>query len=506
MLFNSYTFLFCFLPVTLLGFALLARLTDRRVSIAWLVACSMVYYGYWSRRYLALLVVSLAINYLIGTVWLAGNRPRFRKAGLITGLCFNLCVLAYFKYTHLIVTTLGPITGHAVHFGRYSLPLGLFLFISPNIVLPLGISFFTFQKIAYLVDSYKGRGYSRNFLHYMLFVLFFPQLIAGPIVHPRQILPQLGRRSFFGVTSKNLSIGFTLLLFGLAKKVLVADTLAPTATEIFDHVALGNKIGFTTAWLGALTYAMQIYFDFSGYTDMAIGLARLFGIRLPVNFNSPYQARSISDFWRRWHMTLSRFLRDYLYIPLGGSRRGKLRRYVNLLITMLLGGLWHGANWTFVAWGGLHGLYLCINHAWSAMTPHSPSGNARGGFLWKQSLTFASVVVAWVFFRAGSFPTAGHMLAGMLAIHGFHLEEIHRSHLRWPMTLSAMAFCFFAPNTQHFMALARPAQGVLPPPPGERAGRLLWHPTAVWAMVSAALAIASILLLARPSEFIYYQF
>jgi alginate O-acetyltransferase complex protein AlgI len=508
MLFNSYTFLFCFLPVALLGFALFAALIDRRISIGWLVLCSMVYYGYWSRRYLALLMVSLTFNYLIGTFWLTRQRPLLRRTGLLTGLIFNLLVLAYFKYTHLIVATLAPITGQAVHFGTYSLPFGLWISISPNIVLPLGISFFTFQKIAYLVDTFKGRGYSRNFLHYVLFVLFFPQLIAGPIVHPREILPQLARRSYFGVTSKNLSIGLTLFFFGLAKKVLVADTLAPTATEIFDHVASGDTIGFTTAWLGALTYAVQIYFDFSGYTDMAIGLARLFGIRLPLNFNSPYQADSIVDFWRRWHMTLSRFLRDYLYIPMGGGRRGKFRRYLNLLLTMLLGGLWHGANWTFLVWGGLHGLFLCINHFWSAMT-HGRCASlpaSRWSRAWKRGVTFAAIVIAWVFFRAQDFRISGHMLAGMCAMHGLHLDEIRRSHLRWPMTLSAIAFCFFAPNTQHLMALVRPALGVLPPPPNQQAGRLLWRPTLPWALVSAALAIASILSLARPSEFIYYQF
>jgi len=507
-LFNSYTFLFCFLPITLIGFVLSGRLGDRRASILWLVLCSMVFYGEWSPRYLRLLLVSMAINFLIGAAWLRSSQPLVRKAGLLTGLTFNLSVLAYFKYSHLIINTLAPIAGHAAHFGRFVLPPGLSDFMRADIILPLGISFFTFQKIAYLVDTYRGRGYSRNFLHYMLFVLFFPQLIAGPIVHPRQILPQLARRSVFGITSRNLSTGFTLFFFGLAKKVLIADTLAPTATEVFDHVASGRMIGLTTAWLGALTYAMQIYFDFSGYTDMAIGLARLFGIRLPVNFNSPYQARSIADFWRRWHMTLSSFLREYLYIPLGGNRRGKYRRHINLLITMLLGGLWHGASWTFVVWGGLHGVYLCINHAWTAMTKGSRSytDNSAWTKLWKQSVTFAAVVIAWVFFRATDFRVAGHMLAGMFAMHGLHLEEVGRSHMRWPMTLAAMAFCFLAPNTQHFMALARPALGVLPPPADQRTGRLLWHPTAAWAMVSAALAIASILLLARPSEFIYYQF
>jgi D-alanyl-lipoteichoic acid acyltransferase DltB (MBOAT superfamily) len=491
MLFNSYVFIFLFLPITLLGFALLG---GRRLGVAWLVACSMFYYGYWSLHYLQLLLASMTVNYLIGTVWLAQPSRWARRSGLITGLAFNLAALFYFKYTNLIISTANSVAG--AH-----LPLA-------TIILPLGISFFTFQKIAYLVDVYNGRGYSRNFLYYGLFVLFFPQLIAGPIVHPREVLPQFSRRPLFGITARNLSVGLTLFVFGLGKKVLISDTLGRTATVTFENAAAGRTPGLTNAWLGAMSYALQIYFDFSGYSDMAIGLARLFGVRLPVNFNSPYKAANIVEFWRRWHITLSRFLRDYLYIPLGGSRRGKTRRYVNLMITMLLGGLWHGANWTYVVWGGLHGLYLCINHGYAfvrgASTAAAP--RARLSTLWSGPLTFLAVVVAWVFFRADTFGTAGRMLGAMCGLNGLRPQEFLRSHLRWPMVLAALALCVGLPNSQQVMSLARPALGVLPPPPGRQSGRLLWRPTVGWALFTAAIAIASILCLSRPSEFIYYQF
>ncbi|HEY3965095.1 MAG TPA: MBOAT family protein [Planctomycetaceae bacterium] len=392
MLFNSFVFIFAFLPITLIGFALLATSGRRRAGLFWLVLCSLFYYGYWNWHYLLLLLFSMGVNYLIGTLWLQIPTRPMRKPGLILGLVFNLSVLGYFKYTNLLISTFDALTSRG--------------FPLRSIILPLGISFFTFQKIAYLVDVYRGHGYSRNFLDYSLFVVFFPQLIAGPIVHPREVLPQFSRRKMFGISAKNLSVGLTLFFFGLAKKVLIADSLAPTASSVFDGVAAGQTPGLTRAWLGALVYALQIYFDFSGYTDMAIGLARLFGVRLPINFDSPYKAQSIVDFWRRWHITLSRFLRDYLYIPLGGNRNGKLRRYLNLMITMLLGGLWHGANWTFILWGTYHGILLIghrfLGRRWDDL-PRS----------FRQPAFFLLVVIGWVLFRAESLAVAGHVLTSM---------------------------------------------------------------------------------------------
>jgi alginate O-acetyltransferase complex protein AlgI len=486
MLFNSYCFIFAFLPVTAIVFGILSHLGWRTASFAWLIACSMFFYAFWSPRFLALLLVSLTINYLIGTIWLGARGPRVRKAGLIVGLVFNLAVLAYFKYAGFLI-------------GAFDSVLGKNWSLGP-IILPLGISFFTFQKIAYLVDTYKGRGYSRNFLYYCLMVLFFPQLIAGPIVHPREVLPQFARRRVMGITAKNVAVGLTLFFLGLCKKVLIADSISPTANRVFGAAAAGAWPDMQTAWLGTLAYTLQIYFDFSGYTDMALGLARIFGFRLPVNFNSPYQAHSIIDFWHRWHMTLSRFLREYLYIPLGGNRRGKFRRYLNLMITMLLGGLWHGANWTFVAWGGLHGIYLVINHGFRTANKN------RSKRIWAVGLTFVSVAVAWVLFRAPDFPTAGRMIAGLCGYHGMDLHQAWIDRSRWIALLGLLAFVFWAPNSQHVMSLARPALGVLPPAPDERRGRLLWRPDLFWAASIAIVAIVSILYLSRASEFIYYQF
>ncbi len=494
MLFNSYAFIFAFLPVALIGFGILGALGWRTAGFVWLIVCSMVFYAYWSRVFLLLLLFSLTVNYLIGTVWLGARDSAVRKTGLIVGVVFNLGALGYFKYANFAVATVERILGRA----------------GPewHIILPLGISFFTFQKIAYLVDTYKGRGYSRNFLHYCLMVLFFPQLIAGPIVHPREVLPQFARKTKLGLSAKNVSIGLTLFFFGLFKKVIIADSISSTASRAFDAAGLGASVGFSAAWVGTLAYSLQIYFDFSGYTDMAIGLARLFGFRLPVNFNSPYQAHNASDFWRRWHMTLSRFLLEYLYIPLGGNRRGQARRYLNLMITMLLGGLWHGANWTFVVWGGLHGVYLIVHHAFRAVTKnhHGESEPDWIGRTWSRGLTFLSVAVAWVFFRADTFSAAGRMLVGMFDVRRINVEEIRMDRTRWVFVLVMLAVVLWMPNSQKVMSLGRPALGVIPPPPGERRARLLWRPGVVWAFITVGLAIASILYLSRASEFIYYQF
>jgi D-alanyl-lipoteichoic acid acyltransferase DltB (MBOAT superfamily) len=489
MLFNSYPFLFAFLPVTLAGFALLGRLGWGRGVKAWLVGASLFYYGVWDWHYLFLLVSLLVVNFLIGTRWLPVSSPPLRKAGLVTGLLINLSSLAYFKYAALLIWTADRLTGAGI-------PI-------PHIILPLGISFFIFQKIAYLVDVYRGHVYSRSFLDYCLFVTFFPQLIAGPIVHPREILPQLSRRRGFGVTSTNLSAGLTLFILGLSKKVLLADNLSPIAGRLFDSASAGHAPpGMLAAWTGVLAYTLQIYFDFSGYSDMAIGLARMFSVRLPLNFNSPYQARDIIDFWRRWHMTLSRLLRDYVYIPLGGNRRGKLRRYLNLLATMLIGGLWHGANYTFVAWGALHGLYLVINHLWAGK--HTARESSRLGRFAGQSLTFLSVVVAWIFFRAETFHAAGAILASMTGLHG-SAGTLAIKPGYYALIAAGLAIVFLAPNTQQILALTRPALGVLPPPPAKQP-TYLWRPTLAWALAIACLAITAILFVGRASEFIYYQF
>src|SRR3984957_10261814 len=400
MLFSSYTFLFQFLPATVLAFAA-ARRHSPRAGILVLAGASLFFYGAWRPVYLVLLLASVAVNFGLG---LRMEDPLRRRATGTFGVALNLAVLCYFKYTNFILDSLNALTGAPLPF--------------VNIILPLGISFFTFQQIAYLVDVMRGAKVERDIVSYTLFVSFFPHLIAGPLVHHAEMIPQF-KRGRTGRSSVLAARGLAIFAAGLFKKVVIADNLAQFVSPVFAHLDARGGVTTPWAWLATLAYTLQIYFDFSGYSDMAIGLALLFGIRLPVNFRSPYKAASIIEFWRRWHITLSRFLRDYLYIPLGGNRLGEQRRYLNLMVTMLLGGLWHGAGWNFLIWGGLHGLYLCINHLWQAWHGGKAAVSAKGllpkgiakRFSW--AITFFAVVIAWVFFRARTFAGAWQMLAGL---------------------------------------------------------------------------------------------
>nr|WP_218058343.1 MBOAT family O-acyltransferase [Legionella jamestowniensis] len=325
-------------------------------------------------------------------------------------MTLNLSTLVYFKYFNFLCSS-------SNYFFNTTLPYF-------NIILPIGISFFTFTQIAFLVDVYKGQTSEYNFIHYLLFITYFPHLIAGPVLHHKQIIPQFMNPNTYTLNTENVAVGLTLFIFGLVKKVLIADSLSTYVIPIFNAANQGVPIAFVEAWIGSLSYTFQIYFDFSGYSDMAIGLSLLFNIRLPMNFNSPYKATSIIDFWRRWHISLSTFLRDYLYIPLGGNKKGTTRRFTNLLITMLLGGLWHGAGWTFVIWGGLHGLYLIINHFWKALTNLlSLSNESQVTTIISRGLTFLAVIVAWVFFRAESFSSAVSILSGMIGLNGISLPR-----------------------------------------------------------------------------------
>jgi alginate O-acetyltransferase complex protein AlgI len=320
----------------------------------------------------------------------------------------NLILLGYFKYANFFADNLN-------HFIATSLPVS-------DVILPLGISFFTFTQIAFLVDTYQGKVKEYNFVHYLLFVTYFPHLIAGPVLHHKEMMPQFSKRNVCRINWDNVAVGLSIFVLGLGKKVLIADSLSNFSTPIFSAVAAGEQPMLFEAWMGALSYTLQLYFDFSAYSDMAVGLSLMFNVRLPMNFNSPYKATSIIEFWRCWHMTLSRFLRDYLYIPLGGSRNGKTQRYLNLMITMLLGGLWHGANWTFVIWGGLHGFYLMMNHAWRGLKQRMCWGNGgKISLLVSGALTFTAVVIGWVFFRADSFSSATEMLQGMAGLNGVSL-------------------------------------------------------------------------------------
>lgn len=410
MLFNSQVFLFAFLPIALAGFYISARLSPQLARV-WLVSASLFFYAWWNPPYLLLLLGSALVNFVIGRLLQGGaeslRSPLLRKAALAGGLSFNLLLLGYFKYFAFLLGVAAGISGRSI--------------AVPDIVLPLAISFYTFQKIGYLAESYSGQISDRSFLNYLLFVSFFPQLISGPIVRYDEVVPQFCDRRTFRFHAANFAEGLTIFLLGLAKKVVLADQFAIYADVEFLGAAAGHDVSLVVAWVSVIAYTLQIYFDFSGYSDMAIGLGRMFNISLPLNFNSPYQAECIIEFWRRWHMTLSRFLRDYVYIPLGGNRRGPLRRYINVLLTMIIGGLWHGAGWTFLLWGALHGLYLVINHAWRALTRSTSRG--RAARIIAHSVTILSVVVAWVLFRAPDFDAAELVYLGMLGRNGAVLPE-----------------------------------------------------------------------------------
>ncbi|MGE0443858.1 MAG: MBOAT family protein [Vicinamibacterales bacterium] len=393
MLFNSHLFLLVFLPVVWGAFWTLRR---RSRAVEWLLlGASFVFYA-WGAPWLAALIgASILVNYTIGRR--LGSSGGSRLALLVAGITANLLLLGYFKYANFLLDNLNAVAGTA--------------FAPLAVALPLGISFFTFQQVAYLVDVATSGESERSLRRYALFVSYFPQLVAGPIVHHRQFLPQVAARTYAGVTAKDIGVGLTLVAIGLAKKVLCADSVAPMADAVFQQA--GDGLGAIDAWIGTLAFTLQIYFDFSGYADIAVGLGRLFGFRLPVNFASPYQATSIIDFWRRWHITLSEFLKSYVYIPLGGSRKGFPRQIINLLAVMLVGGLWHGANWTFVAWGGAHGVALACNHIWRRRF----AGVGRWpGALVGRTATFVFVACAWVLFRAGTFAEAWDVWRAMAGL------------------------------------------------------------------------------------------
>ncbi len=493
MLFNSDIFLFVFLPITFVGFLVLRKSNHTTPLILWLIAASLFFYSWWNPKYLLLILSSITVNYVIGR-WLntfIKYPTAYRRAVLIIGIAFNLSLIAYYKYAGFFISNLNAIT-------RFDIQI-------ETIVLPLAISFFTFQQISYLVDSYKLETRRYPFLPYCLYVTFFPQLIAGPIVYHKEALPQFLGNALKSNAFENFAIGISIFIIGLAKKILIADNLALYATPVFDSAQNGQTISFFNAWTGTLAYTFQLYFDFSGYSDMAIGLARLFGIKLPFNFNSPYKALSIVDFWRRWHMTLSRFLRDYLYIPLGGNRHGPARRLINIMITMLLGGLWHGASWTFVIWGGLHGLYITINVLWRRFAMTTALGNYESLLFYKSLaavITFMAVVISWVFFRAESFDAAISIILGLIGQNHLGTPDL----IGFSMIACAALIAFMAPNSQTWMNLQQPLSDAAPAQPVSMHFIKPWQAVRSYAVIFASLGFASIYMLRNTSEFLYFQF
>lgn len=513
MLFNSYGFLLVFFPVTVVGYFLLAK-RSTLLSAVWLATTSIFFYGWWDSRYVPLLLASITCNYWCAFQIGEKSSQASKKRWLVSAIAANLLLLGYYKYANFFISSVGALSSTS--------------FQSLDIILPIGISFFTFTQIAFLVDTYRGKVKDYRFVHYILFVTYFPHLIAGPVLHHKEMMPQFADDRNYRPSASNVAVGLTIFSIGLVKKVLIADNLAPYANGVFDAP---DSPSLLIAWGGVLAFTFQLYFDFSGYSDMAIGLSRVFGVRLPLNFDSPYKSVNISDFWRRWHMTLSRFLRDYLYFGLGGNRRGRVRRYFNLMITMLLGGLWHGAGWNFAIWGGLHGIYLIVNHAWAAAARQF-SFSMEGPFwrLFSIALTFLLVCFAWVFFRSADLGTAVNIVQGMTGSFGIALPDAVGGYLgpfraalesggvsfflggggrfveTWAWVLLAAAIAFGLPNTQQLVGRFEPALDFHPPSAVRAIGRLVWSPSPRWAVALGVLLVTCLLSLNRPSEFLYFQF
>lgn len=457
MLFNSYEFIFVYLPITLLGYYLTAKFIKNEAAKIFLIFASVCFYSYWDINNLPILLASIAVNYAFGRC-LTNNRS---KKLLTVGIAFNLLFLGYFKYTNFILENI-----------NYLFNAGIAM---KNIVLPLGISFFTFTQTAYLVDVYRGetKAYSKS--DYLLFVTIFPHLIAGPILYHRDMIPQFSQAERYKINYKNLTYGILWFTIGLFKKVVIADKLAIYADRVFNSTA---DLTMLDAWGGSLAYTLQLYFDFSGYSEMAIGLGLMFNYNLPLNFNMPYRATSIIDFWRRWHMTLSHFLTNYLYFPLGGSRTGHRMR--NIMITMSLCGLWHGAGWGYIIWGVLNGIYICINHLWRKTGIAIP--NWLGWFL-----TMVAITLARVFFRADTLTNAMSILTAMFTfdnVSGFSLEILGFKHLVFFIILTI----FTAVGIDSITLVKR------------------FKPNFIWLLILLIICIYSVLKLGQVTQFLYFQF
>jgi D-alanyl-lipoteichoic acid acyltransferase DltB (MBOAT superfamily) len=543
MLFNSYEFIFVFLPVTLAGFFLLG-LSSRNLALGWLVVISIAFYAWWRPINVLIIAPSILVNFVLAR-WLLRLTADKTRAGLarlvlLLGIAFNVAFLGYFKYVNFLATAANDLIGTN--------------FVLTQVVLPLGISFITFQKIAFLIDVHGRRIPSFTLRDYGLFVLFFPQLIAGPIVHYREMMPQF-QQARCRWDKENIAVGLSLFGFGLFKKVVLADGISEYVSPIYETASAGSEVTLFPAWIAAIGFTLQIYFDFSGYSDMALGLARFFGVRLPANFDSPLKATNIIDFWLRWHITLTRFLTAYLYNPLvlWLTRRRMVKRLPGLggrapgvgaflqllagptLLTMFVSGLWHGAGYLFILWGLLHGVYLSVNHAWRLFGPRNWSSKETYDRFMRPTgfvLTFLSVVVAMVLFRSANTDAAKELLQGLVGLNGISLPQqflaqlgplkgLLQSFVTASTVMSAQEFVFamawlgvlllvalLFPNTLQLMARYEPALGVHPRPaaPFSLLRVLDWTPTVPWAVVVSSLVVAAVLRIGGKSEFLYWQF
>ncbi len=509
MLFNSFEFLFFFLPAALLGYQLASRFGGRAV-VSWLALASLVFYARWRPLFVVFLVFSILLNYTTAVlIQRAKENEHLQKIILYTGIAIDLLLLCYFKYLFPFLNFLNQV-GWTTHSWE-------------QVVLPLGISFFTFTQIGYLIDLQEGQAEPQDLIGYTLFVTFFPHLIAGPILHHREMMPQFSRTRRFSLAWNDFSIGLTWFVLGLCKKVLLADRIAPVANFAFAHT---HSLSWFDAWVGALAYVIQLYFDFSGYSDMAIGLARMFGIRFPLNFNSPYKAPDIINYWQRWHMTLTRYLTMYLYNPISlninrrrmaaGKKTSKkavatLPGFLSMiatptLTTMFLAGIWHGAGLTFLIFGVLHGFYLTVNHAWRIF--QSPSGVLTRLLAFRPLsilVTFVCVVISEVFFRATNTADAFALLAAMFGIpvssaapsrvHGYGTADL--------LFLGALLIVVQTfPNTQEILGQVEPAHGS----ETLRVPDVRWRPTLVWSAALGCLLVLVFAYMTNSSAFLYFQF
>lgn len=481
MLFNSFGFLFAFLPITLIGYFWLNRLRLLHLASVWLLAASLFFYAWWDVRYLPLIVVSILVNFLVGRRIGKPSSIGTRKVFLWCGILFNLSLLGYYKYALFITGEISRL---------FDLPHPEW-----HLTLPLGISFFTFTQIAYLVDTYRKEVKEYHLVNYGLFVTYFPHLLAGPILHHKEMMWQFRHIKNRLPNYRHLSQGLLLFALGLAKKVLLADYLADWANTGYAQAADLNAF---EAWFTSLSYSLQLYLDFSGYTDMAIGISLMFNIRLPINFNSPYKAHSIQDFWRRWHITLSRFLRDYVYIPLGGNRNSSLRTYENLFATFVIGGIWHGAGWTFIIWGALHGAAMALHRWWDRLGLSLPASIS-----W--ALTFLFVNLTWVFFRAPSVADALAMCEAMIGLHDQRLMSARISIPHFKDLLPHFQSIANAPSRADVVLLFGLLLTVLWLPNSMEIMKR-HKPSLLSALLVAALLVASMLVLRRESEFLYFNF
>lgn len=543
MLFNSYLFIFGFFPVALAGFFALGS-RSRNWALAWLILASLVFYAWW-RPFNVLIIapavlINLGIARLLQRLTAEKARASMARAVLLLGIAFNIAFLGYFKYANFAGTVMNDLAGTN--------------FVLTQVILPLGISFITFQKIAFLIDVHAGRIQSFSLRDFCLFVLFFPQLIAGPIVHYREMMPQFQKLAC-RFDKVDVSVGLTLLVVGLFKKVVLADGVAAHVTPIYEAAAAGGVVSLLPAWIAAVGFTLQIYFDFSGYSDMALGLARCFGIRLPANFNSPLKASNIVDFWLRWHMTLTRFLTAYLFNPLVlwltrrrlekglpglGGRQTSWSAFFQLLVgptilTMLVSGFWHGAGYLFILWGLVHGIYLSINHGWRLVGPRLWSSKASYARFMQpvgSVLTFVCVAASMVLFRSSTGTAASEVLKGMVGLNGMSLPQKVLEHLgplagvlqhfvtatgagtgrelyvaiAWVAGLLLVALT--SPNSMQLTSRYEPALGVKATPASKDrfAQASAWSPSVSWAFVVSAFAVAGILSLGGKSEFLYWQF